>query len=183
MRFTLFLVLCLTLPPAVSAVGGRVSAQDHDQTVQSLLADARAAQANGDFAKAAEVYRKTVALEPNIPELWANLGLMDHEAGNHAEAIASFQRAIHLDPSLFVPQLFLGLEYLQARKAAAALPHLENAVRLNPKDLQALRSLAEAHATLGEIDTAIALDWRAMELNANEGSLWFDLGTAYLQQE
>ena len=69
---------------------------------------------------------------PLVPELWANLGLMDHESGKHLEAIRSFQQASQLNPSLFVPQLFLGLEYLQSNKAEAALPHLENAVKLNP---------------------------------------------------
>jgi tetratricopeptide (TPR) repeat protein len=172
----------MTLPPAAPVVGESVSAQEHDQIVQSLLVDARAAQARGDFAKAAESYRKTLALEPDIPELWANLGLMDHEAGNHAEAITSFQRAIRLDSSLFVPQLFLGLEYLQSNKAEAALPHLEIAVELNPQDPQAIRSLAEAYATLGNVEKAIDLDWRAMQLNANNGSVWFDLGSSYLQQ-
>ena len=182
MRWIKSLTLCLAVPLMISAVGGIASAQDHDQTIQNLLADARASQARGDFAQAAEAYRKAVALEPEIPELWANLGLMDHEAGNHSQAINSFQRAIRLNSSLFVPQLFLGLEYLQSNKAEAALPHLENAAKLNPKDLEALRSLAEAHATLGEIDKAVDLYWQAMRLNAKEGSLWFDLGSTYLQQ-
>jgi tetratricopeptide (TPR) repeat protein len=182
MRWIKFLALCLAIPLMISAMGGIASAQDHDQTIQTLLAEARASQARGDFAQAAEAYRKAVALDPSIPELWANLGLMDHEAGNHSEAISSFQRAIRLNSSLFVPQLFLGVEYLQANRAEAALPHLESAAKLNPKDIQALRSLAETHATLGEIDKAIDLYWQAMRLNSNEGSLWFDLGSTYLQQ-
>ena len=181
MRWTVFLALCMMLPPATSVVSGSAAAQDHDQTIQSLLTDARAAQSRGDFAQAAEAYRKAVALEPSVPELWANLGLMDHEAGNHSEAISSLGRAIRLNQSLFVPQLFLGLEYLQSNKAEEALPHLESAVKLNPQDLQALRSLAEARATLGQIDKAIDLYWQALGLNANEGSLWFDLGSSYLQ--
>lgn len=182
MRWIEFLALCLAVPLMISAMGGIASAQDHDQTIRTLLADARTSQSRGDFVQAAEAYRKAVALDPSIPELWANLGLMDHEAGNHSEAISSFQRAIQLNSSLFVPQLFLGLEYLQSNKAEAALPHLESAVKLNPKDVQALRSLAQAHATLGEIDKAIDLYWQAMRLNPSEGSLWFDLGSTYLQQ-
>ncbi len=181
MRWSVFLSLCMTLPPAISFVSGSAAAQDPDQTIQLLLTEARAAQSRGEFAQAADAYRKAVALEPSVPELWANLGLMDHEAGNHSEAISSLQHAIRLNQSLFVPQLFLGLEYLQSNKAEAALPHLESAVRLNPKDLQALRSLAKARATVGQVDKATDLYWLALRLNANEGSLWFDLGSSYLQ--
>src|SRR5208282_5953193 len=127
MRWTVFLALCMTLPPATSVVSGSAAAQDHEQTVQSLLDDAHVAQSRGDFAQAAEAYRKAVALEPSIPELWANLGLMDHEAGMSAEAIQSFKRAIQLKPSLFAAQLFLGIEYLKSKNPEAAIPFLENA--------------------------------------------------------
>src|SRR5579863_5996454 len=182
MRWIPLLALCIAVPLMFSTMSGIAAAQDHDQTLQSLLADARAAQSGGDYPHAAEAYRKAVAFDPTIPELWANLGLMDYESGNHSEAISSFQRAIHLNASLFVPQLFLGLEYLQSNKAEAALPHLQTAVKLNPNDPQAIRSLAEAHASLGQIEEALDLDLQAIRLNSNEGSLWFDLGTAYLQQ-
>ena len=144
MRWTVLLALCTAIPLTISTVSGIAVAQDHDQTVQSLLAEARVAQSRGDFSQAADAYQKAVALEPSIPELWANLGLMYHESGNHSEAMTSFQHAARFNPSLFVPQLFLGLEYLQSNKAEAALPYLENAVRLNPKDLQAVRSLGES---------------------------------------
>ena len=157
-------------------------AQDHDQTVQSLLAEARVAQSRGNFAQAAEAYRKVTVLEPTIPELWANLGLMYRESGNHSEAVKSLQQAARLNPSLFVPQLFLGLEYLQSNKPGLALPYLESAVKLNPKDIQAVHSLGRAHATLGESERATELYWQAIQLDPRKGDLWFDLGTSYLQQ-
>jgi tetratricopeptide (TPR) repeat protein len=176
------LALCLAIALANLSVSAIVRAEAPEQTMQTLLAEAGTAQSKGDFAAAAHAYRKAAALEPDIPELWANLGLMDYESGNHPEAIRSFRQSIRLNPSLFVPQLFLGLEYLQSTKAQQALPHLETAVKLDPKDLRAIRTLGEAHATLGDIEKAIDLYWQAMRLNANDGSLWFDLGTSYLQQ-
>jgi tetratricopeptide (TPR) repeat protein len=157
-------------------------AQDHDQILQSLLAEASAAQSRGEFLKAAEAYRRAVELEPSIPELWANLGVMYHESGKHPEAIKSLQQAIRLNPSLFVPQLFMGLEYAESNKAEAALPYLENAVRLNPKDLQAVSSLGRVHSVLGHGEKATELYWKAVQMAPNQGSAWFDLGTAYLRQ-
>ena len=182
MRWTVFVALGASIPLTISSVSGVAVAQDHDQSVQALLAEAGMAQSRGEFPKAAEAYRRAVALEPSMPELWANLGVMYHESGKHAEAIKSFKQAIRLNPSLFVPQLFMGLEYVQAHKAEAALPYLENAVRLNPKDLQAVRSLGEVQSVLGHDEKATELYWDVVQMAPNQGSTWFDLGTAYLRQ-
>jgi tetratricopeptide (TPR) repeat protein len=182
MRWTVLLALGTAIPLTISTVSGVAVAQDHDQVVQSVLAEARGAEARGDFSQAAEAYRKAVALEPSVPELWANLGLMEHEAGKISEAMTSFQHAARLKPSLFVPQLFLGLEYLQSKKAEAALPYLENAVRLNPDDLQAVRSLGKAHALLGHSESATELYLKEVQLAPDRGDSWLDLGTTYLQQ-
>ena len=180
MRWILLLALYTAAPLTTLSMSGVAAAQDHDESVKSLLAQARAAQAKGDFSQAASAYQKAVAFEPSIPELWANLGLMYRESGNHSEAVKSLQHAARMKPSLFVPQLFLGLEYLQANQASAARPYLENAVKLNPNDVQALHSLAKAHSMLGESERATDLYGQAVRLDSNKGDLWFDLGTSYL---
>ena len=159
-----------------------VSAQPPDQEIRSIVAAGRLAQSKNDFVHAADAYRKAVALEPNVPELWANLGLMEYELGQHFDAVASFQKAIQLNPSLFVPQLFLGMEYLRLKKGVEALFCLEAALKLNPTDIQVVRSLAEAQAMTGNLDKAIDFGWEAVQLGPTEGRVWFDLGTFYLQQ-
>jgi len=179
---TLFLALCLAILFTNSNVNGTAVAQDHEQALQSLLADAAAAQSRGDFSAAAESYRKATELEPAVPEFWANLGLMYHEAGRSADAIQSFKQAIRLNPALYVPQLFLGIEYLKTQKPDAALPLLETATGLNPKDPLAELSLGKAYAMLNRGDRAADAFWRAIRLAPNDGNAWLGLGTVYLQQ-
>ena len=176
------LVLCTILLLTGSALHATGAAEDRERTLQSLLAEAGAAQARGDFVAAAEAYRKSVAINPSIPELWANLGLMCHQTGKHTEAIQSFKRAIQLKPSLFVPQLFLGIEYLAAEDPNAAIPFLENAAKLNPNDLQVAMSLGRAYSMLGRGSEAAESYWTATKLSPNDGNAWLDLGTSYLQQ-
>ncbi len=165
-----------------SHVNTIASAEDKSQTLEFLLAEARAAQSKRDFPQAAAAYRKAVVLEPLAAELWANLGLMDHESGNPQEAMKSFQKAIHLNASLFVPQLFVGIEYLDAKEPEHAVPFLERAVKLNPKDVLALRSLGKANASLGHGDLAAESYWKVAQSAPNDGGAWLDLGTTYLQQ-
>ena len=157
-------------------------AQDQDQALQSLLADAAVAQSRGDFSGAAESYRKAVELKPAVPEFWANLGLMYYETGRSADAIESFKHAIRLNATLYVPQLFLGIEYLKTLKPDAAVPFLETATKLNSKDPLAELSLGKAYASLNRHDRAADAFWRAIRLAPNNGEAWLGLGTVYLQQ-
>ncbi len=176
------LVLC----PAISFTnfnGNEMAlAQDQDQALQSLLADAAVAQSRGDFSGAAESYRKAVELKPAVPEFWANLGLMYYETGRSADAIESFKHAIRLNATLYVPQLFLGIEYLKTLKPDAAVPFLETATKLNSKDPLAELSLGKAYASLNRHDRAADAFWRAIRLAPNNGEAWLGLGTVYLQQ-
>lgn len=153
-----------------------------NETLQSYLAAAQQAAARRDFSGAAESYREAVELEPTVPELWADLGLMYHESGKHDEAIRSFKEAIRLNASLFVPQLFLGIEFLESKKPEAAVPFLEKAEKLNPIDLQAALNLGKAYSLLDRPDHAADAYFRATRLAPNNGNTWLSLGMAYLQQ-
>lgn len=182
MRWLLLTLLSLTVPFALLNANGTAAAEDHEVALQSLLTEAGAAQSRGDFASAAGLYRKATELSPSVPELWANLGLMEHELGHSHKAIESFKRAIRLNAGLFVPQLFLGIEYIKSQEPAAAVPHLETARRLNPKDLQTAVSLGTAYAMLGKGDLAANSYWMAINLAPRNGNAWLGLGKAYLQQ-
>ena len=175
-------VLAIWLMVSFLKVSATVFAQGQEQNLQTLSADAAAAQSRGDFASAAEFYRKATEIDPSIPELWANLGLMEHQIGKSSDAIQSFKRAIRLKPSLFVPQLFLGIEYLAAKDPTAALPYLETAGKLHPNDLQAALSLGSDYEMLGRADSAAEAYSRATEIAPGNGNAWLSLGTAYLQQ-
>ena len=81
------LALCLTIAFTNLNVNAMVFADAPAETIQSLLAEAAAAQARGDFRSTAEAYRKATELEPSIPELWARPGLMYHAVGGRFEVI------------------------------------------------------------------------------------------------
>src|SRR5579863_3214555 len=87
----ILLALCaiLILPSMPASAGGLVD-DDREQALQTLVAAASSAQAKGDFAAAADAYQKSVEINSSIPELWANLGLMEHQIGKRTEAIQAF---------------------------------------------------------------------------------------------
>ena len=173
-----FVILLTLLVKPLPGLGQQAAAP----TLESLVATAQQAQATQDYAAAEEAYKQAVRIEPSMPELWANLGLMQQEAGDIASAIPSFQQANHLNPSLYVPNLFLGNDYLRTGKAQEAIPFLTKAQRTNKTDPQAPYALGRAYYATGKFSAAAQALSRATALDPKLGAAWFALGIARLNQ-
>jgi len=149
-------------------------------TLESLVAEARQAQGVHDYAAAEKAYQQAVKIEPNMAELWSNLGLMQQETGDISSAIPSFQQANRLNPSLFVPNLFLGNDYLRTGNAPEAIPFLIKAEKTNKSDPQAALALGHAYYATGKFSPATQEFARATTLDPKLGAAWFALGIAHL---
>jgi tetratricopeptide (TPR) repeat protein len=150
--------------------------------LESLVAEAQQAQAAHDYVAAEKAYKQALRIEPSIPELWANLGLMQQEAGDIASAVLSFQQANHLNPSLYVPNLFLGNDYVRTGKASEAISFLTKAEKANKTDPQAPLALGRAYYAMGKFSAAVQEFERAAALDPKLGAAWFALGIARLNQ-
>jgi tetratricopeptide (TPR) repeat protein len=150
--------------------------QENRNTLEGALQAAREAQASGNYAAAADAYRKAVAADPGVPQLWANLGLMQHQVEDYRGAIVSFRRAHAMNPSLYVPNLFLGIDLFETNDAKEALPFLLRAAELNSRDPEAHLYLGRTYAALGTKTRATAEMERAIQLDSKVPSPWFYLG-------
>ena len=117
-----------------------------------------------------------------MPELWANLGLMEQQAGDISGALPSFLQANRLNPSLYVPNLFLGNDYLRTGKAQQAISFLTKAEKINKTDPQAPLALGRAYYAVGKFTAAAQEFERAIALDPKLGAAWFALGIARLNQ-
>jgi len=170
-------VCCSTL--CLSA--GVVFPQQSD-VLQSLLASAQHAQARSDFQAAAEFYRQAVALNPEIPEVRANLGLMYYQTDNNEKAAEAFRQAIRLKPALFVPNLFLGLEYVKLKQFNEAIPYFKRAALSKPTDVEAQLGLGQAYVSSGNTRLALSAYARATQLSPEDADAWYHLGLTYLEE-
>ncbi len=166
-----------TIALAVSTLA--VAQPDQAARFESLLAEAHEAQARSDFSGAAASYRQAVAIRSDIPELWSNLGLMQHQSGEYSQAAEAFRRALRLNRSLFVPNLFLGLDLLQMQRPGEAVPYLQAAEKLNPNDPQPALALGRAFHTLLDAGKSAESYQRAVALAPRNGEAWYGLGLAH----
>jgi tetratricopeptide (TPR) repeat protein len=148
---------------------------------ESYLQDAMKAQSAGDIPAAIAAYQSAVAVRQDIPEVWANLGLMQHQMGDAAGALASFKAANKLQPKLFVPVLFLGLENLQLGNRAEAVRYLSMARPLHPNDPEIYMGLGRAYFGLKQFENASVAYRRVTELNEKSGEAWYRLGITHLE--
>ena len=148
-------------------------------TIETLLVQAREAQARSDFHAAADAYRQAAALRPDVAELWSNVGLMCHESREFRQAEDAFGRALRLNQSLFVPNLFLGLDLLDLQRPREAIPYLVKAEKLDSRDPQPPLALGRAYHTLLEPEKSLASYQRAAALAPRNGDVWYGMGLAY----
>jgi tetratricopeptide (TPR) repeat protein len=148
----------------------------------SIIVAAQRAQAAGDYASSARDYAEAASIRPELPELWANLGLMQQETGNIPSAIESFQKANHLNASLYVPNLFLGIDFAHDGKPLEAIPYLIKSEKTNKTDPQAPLALGRAYISARKYSAAVEELDRATTLDPKLGSAWLALGIARLDQ-
>ncbi len=148
---------------------------------ESHLEDAVKAQSAGDIPAAIAAYQNAVAIRQDVPEVWANLGLMQHQAGDAAGALTSFKTANKLQPKLFVPVLFLGLENLQLGNRTDAVRYLLMARQLHPDDPEIYMSLGRAYFGLKQFEDAAVAYRHVTEINKKSGEAWYRLGVTHLE--
>jgi tetratricopeptide (TPR) repeat protein len=175
-RCTLLLPFLLALPAHGSGQ------QETEPAYAAVVAAAQDAMGKSDFKTAAQEYQQAVKMHPESAEMWANLGLMEHESGDYAAAIRSFRQALQRKPSLYVPNLFLGLDSMRVGNTAGAVPFLLAAERLNKADPQPPLALGRAYSSSGKFFAAAQEFGRAIELDAAQSDAWLGQGMAYLDQ-
>lgn len=148
---------------------------------ESNLADAVKAQSAGNLPAAIAAYQSALAIRRDVPEVWANLGLMQNQIGDHAGALQSFKTANQLQPKLFVPLLFLGIENLQQGNKAEAIRYLSLARQQRPNDREVYMNLGRAYFGQKQFESASIAYRRATELDAKDGEGWYRLGITYLE--
>jgi tetratricopeptide (TPR) repeat protein len=151
--------------------------------IEELWKEAAEAQQAQDFDRAASLYRRILAKQPDLTEAEVNLGLMLHLAGKPRDAIASFERVLVRHPDLFAPNFLTGMDYLKLDNPARAIPYLERATKEKPEQVEPLVGLANGNLQTGRFSEALEQFTRATRMNGKNADAWYGLGATYLSIE
>jgi Tfp pilus assembly protein PilF len=120
-----------------------------------LLREAYREQMAGDYARAVEIYKSSLAIFPTA-EAHTFLGWTYHFQGKIDDAIAECKRAIEVDPEFGNPYNDIGSYLIQLGKFDEAIPWLERAIaapRYEPRHFPHF-NLGRAYAAKGMIARA-----------------------------
>ncbi|MGA7415069.1 MAG: tetratricopeptide repeat protein [Bryobacteraceae bacterium] len=175
-RVTVFRPVLLVLLVSLGAATG----QTPEQQLEQYFRSGQQALQQREFARAAEDFKKVLALDPTLVEAEVNLGLAYQGLLQYELAVRYLAKALKERPSLPGPTLIVGLDYLKLGTPEKAIPFLAQAVKLDPSNAYAREALASCYLSQENFRRAADQFREISLLNPDKAEAWFKLGHQYL---
>ena len=147
-------LLAFALLFSSNIVWAQSDAGANDPRVSKLYAEAKTAEARGDFAGAAASYESLLQIAPRLAPAYNNLGSLYLRQREYKKAAAVLEKGLKIGPKMSSASALLGLALYEMGDYAEAGRNLESALRANPKDNNAELFLANALIKLGKYEQA-----------------------------
>ena len=146
-----------------------------------MFGDALEHHRNGGLEEAARLYGRALILNPNIPDIYNNLGVALRALGKLEASAACYHRALALSPDNGGAYTNLGnvLRGLGRHEAAAASHR--RAVELTPDSADAYYNLGLALRDTGQLDEALVCFAKTLAMNLDHAGCHFDRSLTLLQ--
>lgn len=129
-----------------------------------LLALGLAYEEVGDYASALDYLLQTLALQPQCPFAYYDLGWVQRQLGRHSDAAQSLSKALNLRPDYVDAYNELGITYVQQGDYLRALTAFESAMALEPDNPHHYFNVGCVQKRMGDFDAAATAFARALEL-------------------
>ncbi len=147
-------LLAFALLSSSNTVLAQSDAGANDPRVSKLYAEAKAAEARGDFAGAAASYESLLQVAPRLAPAYNNLGSLYLRQREYKKAAAALEKGLKIDPKMSSASALLGIALYELGDYAGAGRNLESALRANPKDNNVELFLANGLIKLGKFEQA-----------------------------
>ncbi|MGC8839252.1 MAG: sigma 54-interacting transcriptional regulator, partial [Anaerolineae bacterium] len=138
--------------------------EDPGELASFLLALGLAYEGMGDYASALDYFLQTLALQPQCPFAYYDLGWVQRQLGRHADAAQSLSKALELRPNYVDAYNELGITYMEQGDPLRALTAFESAMALEPDNPHHYFNVGCVQKLLGDFDAAATTFARALEL-------------------
>ncbi|PYU83860.1 MAG: hypothetical protein DMG50_06665 [Acidobacteria bacterium] len=174
-KATIFIFLALwSLVPSFAAC------QTSEGQVEGFFRAGQEALKQGQFARAAEEFKKVLALDPSLVEAEVNLGLAYQSLFEYDLAVRLLEKALRERPNLLGPTVIVGMDYLKLGSPEKATPFLRQALKLDPSNREARQALASCYLGQENFRSAAEEFRQVAVLDSDKSEAWFKLGHEYL---
>jgi TolB-like protein/Tfp pilus assembly protein PilF len=122
--------------------------------------------------KAEAAALRALAIDPQLAEAHASLGLIRSNQGRAKEGLAELEAAIKLDPDYAPGWVWYGTALGNLKREGEKLAAYEKAFQLDPSLPPAVSNLAGEYARLGRYRDAFPLAERMVRLKPSDASMW-----------
>jgi Flp pilus assembly protein TadD len=122
---------------------------------------------------------------PKSTQVLLDLGDAYRMKGDHGRAEEQFRAALQMTPSSSRANILMGYSLFESGRLAESIPAYRQALSLQPRNSVAMNNLAYALAEKGgqkELDEALQLAQKALEISPKEPDLLDTLGWVYLKK-
>ena len=161
-------VICSLCPSSLHRATAPLRAQSNSaaQSREELLAQqGRQSLASGRLDQAEAAFAELAKLQPNVAEVYANLGAVYFQEGKLDAAVDALRHALRLKPSLTKAKTLLAICLTESGRSAEALPGLEACFRSSAETqikrqcgLELLRAYTALHRDADAVETSLALN-------------------------
>ncbi|HTU47583.1 MAG TPA: tetratricopeptide repeat protein [Bryobacteraceae bacterium] len=134
----------------------------------------------GQFARAAEYFKRVLQLDPALLEAQVNLGLAYQGLLEYDVATRYLVKALRERPNLLGPNVIVGMDYLKLGSPEKGIPFLEAALKLDPANRDAREALASSYLAQDNFGSAAEQFRRMADLDPDKSEACFRLGHEYL---
>lgn len=171
---------CLTLILIGSLFLAGANGQSLDDELTRAFRAGQLALRQGQFAEAAEDFKKVLHLEPGLMEAEVNLGLAYQGSLEYESAAHYLSKALRERPNLLGPNLIVGKDYLKLGSPEKAIPYLQAALKIDPSNLDARQGLASCYLAEENYGSAADQFRQIASIDPDKAAAWFKLGHEYL---
>jgi serine/threonine protein kinase/tetratricopeptide (TPR) repeat protein len=140
----------------------------------------RAFSSQGSYEKAAEQYRRALALDPGSDEAYGGLAAAYEKLGRLEEAEKLYKQSITVRPAYWATYNWLGLFYMSHARYDEAAAMFSQVTSLAPDSFIGFYNLGGVRVLQGRYDEAIPFLERSLSIRLTANAL-SNLGTAHFQ--
>jgi tetratricopeptide (TPR) repeat protein len=132
-----------------------------------------------NYQEAVEFFKMAVAVDPDDPKGYVNLGVAYSMLDDTENALNSFRQGAEADPTSVDAWRNLGITYQATRQFALATEAFTRVVELAPDDSDGLFSLGDMFFNEREFEKALEPYMKAAEYRGDDAALQYQIGATY----
>ena len=123
--------------------------------------------------------KRSIQINPNISEIYNNLGTVYYKNKHYSKALVQYQKAIQMRPEFGEAHYNLGVVYTDLKEYDLGIQSFNQAIYIEPKSATSHNNLGNLYKNKSEFQLAINCYIKAIEIQPDYASPYNNLGVTY----